>query len=265
MANNGNPTLQRLTGEARALQRNPDPNIIAGPAGDDLLLWHFTIRGAPDTPFEGGIYHGKIIFPPQYPMKPPDIYFLTPNGRFETNKKLCLTITSYHPDTWNPAWDVRTALTSLIAFMVTKGDGAIGAIDTNDNERRKLALQSQSWHCDDCDLELPPLPDHDVCPRSDHDVCPRSAEEEPPEPPPVDDAAPADEVAEVAEVAEVVEAGPDGDEMVHLSYDEMRIAPLRTRSTFIPLLDIPIVTLFGVLVFLIANSQFHFVQIFASA
>ena len=33
---------------------------------------------------------GKVIFPPQYPYKPPSILMLTPNGRFATNTKLCL-------------------------------------------------------------------------------------------------------------------------------------------------------------------------------
>ena len=37
-------------------------------------------------------------------MKPPNIIFLTPNGRFATNQKICLSISAYHPESWNPAW-----------------------------------------------------------------------------------------------------------------------------------------------------------------
>ena len=33
---------------------------------------------------------GKVVFPSQYPYKPPSILMLTPNGRFATNTKLCL-------------------------------------------------------------------------------------------------------------------------------------------------------------------------------
>ena len=29
----------------------------------NLFEWHFTLRGPPDTEFEGGIYHGRIILP----------------------------------------------------------------------------------------------------------------------------------------------------------------------------------------------------------
>ena len=31
---------------------------------------------------QGGVYHGRILVPADYPMKPPDIIVLTPNGRF---------------------------------------------------------------------------------------------------------------------------------------------------------------------------------------
>lgn len=57
--------------------------------------------------FIGGFYHGKLIFPPDFPFKPPSIFMLTPSGRFQTNTRLCLSISDFHPDTWNPAWTVR--------------------------------------------------------------------------------------------------------------------------------------------------------------
>lgn len=31
---------------------------------------------------------------------------------------MCLSISDYHPDTWNPAWSVSTILTGLLSFMV---------------------------------------------------------------------------------------------------------------------------------------------------
>jgi hypothetical protein len=45
-------------------------DIRVAPEGDaSLLRVHYAVRGAPGTPYEGGIYHGLIIFPPEYPMK----------------------------------------------------------------------------------------------------------------------------------------------------------------------------------------------------
>ena len=49
----------------------------ATPLETNMFEWHFTIRGPPDTAFEGGIYHGRILLPAEYPFKPPNIVFLT--------------------------------------------------------------------------------------------------------------------------------------------------------------------------------------------
>lgn len=74
---------------------------------DNLFEWHFTIRGSRDTAYDNGIYHGRIILPADYPMKPPNLILLTPNGRFETNKKICLSISGHHPETWLPSWSSK--------------------------------------------------------------------------------------------------------------------------------------------------------------
>jgi len=66
-------------------------------------------------------------------------FVLQPNGRFETNKKICLSISGYHPETWQPSWSIRTALLALIAFMPTPGGGTIGSLDYTPEERQMLA------------------------------------------------------------------------------------------------------------------------------
>lgn len=138
--------------EHRLLQKDPPEMFVAAPLDDNIFEWHFTIQGGDDTPYAGGLYHGRILLPPQYPHKPPDVVFLTPNGRFEVNKKICLSITGYHPETWHAAWDIRHALTALIAFMPTPPNGAIGALNYSDREKRILAKRSRSYRCAKCGL-----------------------------------------------------------------------------------------------------------------
>ncbi|XP_008046874.1 ubiquitin-conjugating enzyme E2 J2 isoform X2 [Carlito syrichta] len=102
----------------------------------------------------GGYYHGKLIFPREFPFKPPSIYMITPNGRFKCNTRLCLSITDFHPDTWNPAWSVSTILTGLLSFMVEKGP-TLGSIETSDFTKRQLAAQSLAFNLKDkvfCEL-----------------------------------------------------------------------------------------------------------------
>ncbi|KAH9665467.1 zinc finger protein WIP2 [Citrus sinensis] len=55
----------------------------------------YVLEGSNGTPFAGGYYYGKIKFPPEYPYKPPGILMITPNGRFMTQKKLCLSMSDY--------------------------------------------------------------------------------------------------------------------------------------------------------------------------
>ena len=45
---------------------------------NNILEWHFVIIGPADTPYTNGQYHGKLLFPSEYPYKPPAIMMLTP-------------------------------------------------------------------------------------------------------------------------------------------------------------------------------------------
>lgn len=143
------PAVKRLMREACEL-KEPTEEYWAHPLDDNLFEWHFTVQGPPGTDFEGGVYHGRIILPADYPMRPPNIILMTPNGRFETNKKICLSISGYHPETWQPSWSIRTALLALIAFMPTPGGGTIGSLDYTPEERQMLARKSQLFECSSC-------------------------------------------------------------------------------------------------------------------
>jgi ubiquitin-conjugating enzyme E2 J2 len=97
---------RRLTKELKALQKDPiqDPRIIVAPNERNLLEMHYVIEGSKGTPFEGGVYHGKLIFPKEYPLKPPSVIMLTPSGRFQPGRRLCLSMSDFHPESWNPMY-----------------------------------------------------------------------------------------------------------------------------------------------------------------
>lgn len=143
------PGVKRLMREALELAEATE-EYCARPLEDNLFEWHFTVQGPKGTDFEGGIYHGRILLPKEYPMHPPHIILLTPNGRFEVNKKICLSISGHHPETWQPSWSIRTALLALIAFMPTPAEGTIGSLDYRPDERQALAKKSRSWVCPQC-------------------------------------------------------------------------------------------------------------------
>jgi ubiquitin-conjugating enzyme E2 J1 len=146
--------------------------------------------------------------------------------------------------------------------MPTKAEGAVGAVDTTDGERKSFARQSHSWKCPECKLHIEPDPVPGDPPRSGSDELhvdtPEVADEAvqvAPEPVVVEDIPRAEDVPE----GEVHVDQNDG--IRHWNYEEMRSIPLQSRESFIPLLDIPIVILFLLLVFLVANSTFEFVNL----
>ncbi|CAL3969042.1 unnamed protein product [Diplocarpon coronariae] len=149
--NSKSPTIKRILREASEMATSPSPDFHAAPASDaDLFDWHFTLRGPPSSAFQSGIYHGRIVLPPTYPLRPPSFRFLTPSGRFEVNREICLSISGHHEETWMPAWGVRTALTALRSFMETDAKGQLGGLDTSKEERGRIALSSGSWKCGAC-------------------------------------------------------------------------------------------------------------------
>jgi hypothetical protein len=74
--------------------------IVAHPLPSNLLEWHFVLEGGKGTEYEGGVYHGVMIFPSTYPYRPPSLQMLTPSGRFAVGQKICLSNTDFHAETW---------------------------------------------------------------------------------------------------------------------------------------------------------------------
>lgn len=148
MSRKPNSATSRLKQDYIRLKRDPVPYVLAEPLPSNILEWHYVVIGPEKTPYEGGMYHGKLIFPREFPFKPPSIYMMTPNGRFKVNTRLCLSISDFHPDTWNPAWSVSTILTGLLSFMLETSP-TLGSIETSDYEKRQLAYRSLSFNLAD--------------------------------------------------------------------------------------------------------------------
>ncbi|KAG5601895.1 hypothetical protein H5410_033265 [Solanum commersonii] len=138
--------VKRLQKEYRALCKEPVSHVVARPSPNDILEWHYVLEGIEGTPFAGGLYYGKIKFPPEYPFKPPGISMVTPNGRFMTQKKICLSMSDFHPESWNPMWSVSSILTGLLSFMMDTSP-TTGSVTTTVAEKQKLAKASLAFNC----------------------------------------------------------------------------------------------------------------------
>ena len=107
--------------------------------------WHYILTGPPKTPYEGGQYWGTLMFPPDYPFAPPAIRMHTPSGRFQPSTRLCLSISDFHPKSFNPAWEVSTILIGLMSFM-TSDEMTTGSVHATDAERRWAAGRTRWWN-----------------------------------------------------------------------------------------------------------------------
>jgi hypothetical protein len=86
---------------------------------------------------------------PEYPLKGPDYMMLTPNGRFTPDKKICLTNSAYHPESWSAMWNIRNMLDGFLSVMVADQDGGISHIRrTTDSPkiRKKYADESVAYN-----------------------------------------------------------------------------------------------------------------------
>ncbi|KAG6902491.1 hypothetical protein C0995_016068 [Termitomyces sp. Mi166 len=136
---------KRLTKEYVSMQKEPPPFVWAVPDEKNILTWNYIIRGPPDSPYAGGEYHGVLLFPSEYPFKPPGIKMYTPSGRFHPDRKICFSMSDFHPGTWNPAWSVATILTGLLSFMLSD-EMTTGSVNSDDQLKRALASRSHAWN-----------------------------------------------------------------------------------------------------------------------
>jgi ubiquitin-conjugating enzyme E2 J2 len=138
--------IRKLTNEYKNLLEQPVKGLRVVPNPSNILEWHYLITGPEDSPYAGGEYYGKLIFPTSYPLSPPKIMMCTPSGRFTPNHRICTSMSDYHPETWSPGWTLSTILVGLISFMVDDNDGGVGCVQSSKKEKQNLAIKSHEYN-----------------------------------------------------------------------------------------------------------------------
>lgn len=135
-----NRTITRLLKEYEAIQKNPIPNALVVPESENWLIWHYVIYNLEGV-FSQGVYYGELRFPSNYPMGPPSIIMHTPSGRFIPGAKICVSMSSFHPETWTPSWNINTIILAIISFM-HEDDHGVGSVTSTSEEKVQFALSS---------------------------------------------------------------------------------------------------------------------------
>ena len=137
-------TITRKKKKNKSESKAANNYVRMGPMGRNLLHWHFSVQGTPNSVYEKGVYHGRIVLPKDYPMSPPRVQMLTPSGRFIPGSDICLSASSYHPESWTPRWTILSLIDALRLHMLTSAN-EIGGQNASNEQRRKRALESRTW------------------------------------------------------------------------------------------------------------------------
>lgn len=108
---------RRIAKELKDLESEDLGTCSAGPSSpDNLYAWTGTIIGPSDSPYAGGVFHLAILFPVDYPFKPPKVTFTTKVFHPNINAQggICLDILK---DQWSPALSIGKVLLSISSLL----------------------------------------------------------------------------------------------------------------------------------------------------
>ncbi|CAF1120167.1 unnamed protein product [Rotaria sordida] len=105
--------VRRLQQDFRHLLNNKVEGIDASPSSDNFFVWNAIICGPEQSIYESGAFQLQFIFPDDYPLRPPQVRFITkvfhPNVWWEDGL-ICVDILK---DGWTPSYDVLSILHSI--------------------------------------------------------------------------------------------------------------------------------------------------------
>ena len=120
--------FKRINRELAMVHKNPHPDIQIYPCECDLNFWNAIILGPDSTPYQGGIFHIYISLPDEYPIKPPEIRFLTPIYHLNVNSsgRICISILN---SDYGPEITILRLLQSIYGLLMNPED--LDSLDTN--------------------------------------------------------------------------------------------------------------------------------------
>jgi len=90
--------------------------------------WKVTLTGPKDTPYINGIFILNVHFPPEYPNKAPEVFFVTPiyhlnvnptvprNPGDESLGHVCISTLNW----WNPQYKMREVLLNIYSLFYSQ-------------------------------------------------------------------------------------------------------------------------------------------------
>lgn len=83
----------------------------------NLRTWTVELMGATDTLYTNEKFRLRVIFPPEYPLKPPIVYFLQPTPKHThiyTNGDICLNLLG---NDWRPSLTAKNIFVAILSML----------------------------------------------------------------------------------------------------------------------------------------------------
>jgi ubiquitin-conjugating enzyme E2 A len=153
--------VRRLQQDFRQLLKNKVDGIDASPSSDNLFVWNAIICGPEESIYESGAFQLQLLFPDDYPLKPPQVRFITkvfhPNVWWEDGL-ICVDILK---DGWTPSYDVLAILHSIRLLLTDPNPLSPANLEAallyRDNRaeynRRVLQMIQDTFDTDDGEVE----------------------------------------------------------------------------------------------------------------
>ena len=128
----------------------PEPWIKFAMKSDDAMTWYVLLHNfeGDNGEFLHGQYLVRVEAGNEFPYKPPKFYFMTPNGVYDVEKEVCISIGQYHPDQYRAALGMSGFVKQLVSGMIgwqSLGPG-ISIVTTSAERKRQLAAESAEYN-----------------------------------------------------------------------------------------------------------------------
>lgn len=139
-----------LNAQFKAAVKGPSEYIKYAMVANNMSTWYALLSGfsGNEDEYAGGEYLVRVELPNDFPFSPPNFFFMTPNGLYAVEKKVCISIGVYHKDQYRAALGASGFCDQLVSGLIGWKDmgGGIELQTTTASQKRDLAATSKSFN-----------------------------------------------------------------------------------------------------------------------
>lgn len=130
--------------------REPSEHLKFHMCEDDVMKWYIILHNfaGDDGEYTGGEYLVRVELPKDFPFNPPSFYFMTPNGLYGLETKVCVSIGEYHKENYRATLGVDGFCKQLVSGLIGWRDlgNGINIKHTSAPAKAQLARESHEYN-----------------------------------------------------------------------------------------------------------------------